>query len=145
MTMKLLFAAMVIAGGAAAALQGAANSGLKAHVGLGNALLVNAAVVTASTLVLWLAMGAKTTFFAPEAPWTLYVGGLCGFAILMAVTLAYPRLGAAWTIALVVLGQGVAALAVDHFGLMGMPRDPVTAMRLLGIGLVAAGVAVMRI
>ena len=97
------------------------------------------------TLVLWLASGARTTFVAPEAPWTLYVGGLCGFAILMAVTLSYPRLGAAWTIALVVLGQGIAALAVDHFGIMGMPRDPVTAMRLFGVGLVAAGVAVMRV
>ena len=46
---------------------------------------------------------------------------------------------------MMVLGQGVAALAIDHFGLMGMPRDPVTATRLIGVALVAAGIVVIRI
>ena len=96
-------------------------------------------------LALWLATGARPTFIAPAAPWTLYIGGLCGFAILSTATLAFPNLGAAWSIAMVVLGQGIAALAIDHFGLLGMPRDPVTAMRVVGVALVAAGVAVMRI
>jgi uncharacterized membrane protein YdcZ (DUF606 family) len=33
----------------------------------------------------------------------------------------------------------------DHFGLMGMPRDPVTIQRVIGVGLVAAGAVVMRV
>jgi transporter family-2 protein len=143
--MKILFAALAIAAGATAAIQSAANSGLKAHIGIGNALLVNTTLVLIGTIVLWIATGAQTTFFHPAAPWSLYVGGVCGFATIAALALAFPKLGAAWAIAMMVLGQGIAALAIDHFGLLGMPRDPVTATRLAGVALVAAGVVVMRI
>jgi transporter family-2 protein len=145
MAMQLLFAALAIAAGAAAAIQSAANAGLKSHIGLGGALVVNTTVVLAGTIVLWLATGANTTFFPKTAPWTLYIGGLCGFATIAALALAFPQLGAAWAIAMMVLGQGVAALAIDHFGLMGMPRDPVTATRLLGVALVAIGIVVVRL
>ena len=145
MMMKVLFAALAITAGAAAAIQSASNAGLRAHIGLGSALIVNTTVVLIATIVLWLATGAQTTFFPSAAPWTLYVGGLCGFATIAALALAFPPLGAAWAIAMMVLGQGVAALAIDHFGLMGMPRDPITATRLLGVALVAAGIVVMRI
>ncbi|HKC50171.1 MAG TPA: DMT family transporter [Myxococcota bacterium] len=34
---------------------------------------------------------------------------------------------------------------VDHLGLMGMPRDPLTLQRVIGVALVAAGAAVMRL
>ena len=34
---------------------------------------------------------------------------------------------------------------MDHFGLMGMPRDPLTAQRLIGVVLVAAGAAMVRV
>ena len=41
-------------------------------------------------------------------------------------------------------GQAVASLAVDHFGWVGFDENPVTPGRLLGLGLVAAGVAAVR-
>jgi transporter family-2 protein len=145
MTMQLLFAVLAIAAGAAAAIQSAANSGLKSHIGLGAALVVNTGVVLIATIVLWLATGANTTFFPKSAPWTLYIGGLCGFATIAALALAFPQLGAAWAIAMMVLGQGLAALIIDHFGLMGMPHDPVTATRLAGVALVALGIIVIRL
>jgi transporter family-2 protein len=145
MTMQVLFTSLAIAAGAAAAIQSAANAGLKSYIGLGGALVINTAVVLIATIVLWLATGANTTFFPKDAPWTLYIGGLCGFATIAALALAFPQMGAAWAIAMMVLGQGVAALVIDHFGLMGMPRDPVTATRLVGIALLALGIVVVRL
>jgi transporter family-2 protein len=142
---KLLFASLAIVAGAAAAIQSASNAGLRSHIGLGGALVVNTTVVLIATILLWLGTGANRTFFPEAAPWSLYIGGLCGFATIAALALAFPQLGAAWAIAMMVLGQGVAALVIDHFGLMGMPRDPVTATRLLGVALVAAGIVVIRI
>jgi transporter family-2 protein len=44
-----------------------------------------------------------------------------------------------------VLGQTAAALAIDHFGLLGLPRDPLTLSRVAGLALVAACVAVARL
>jgi len=42
-------------------------------------------------------------------------------------------------------GQCIAALVVDHYGLIGMPREPLTLQRAIGAALVTAGVVVFRI
>jgi len=145
MTMKIVFAALAIAAGVAAALQGATNAGLSKSAGLGPALVVNTVIVLIGTIGLWAAMGAKTTFFPTGESWTLYLGGLFGFVIVASLAFVFPKIGAAYDVALMVGGQCVAALMVDHFGLMGMPRDPLTIQRVVGVALVAAGAVVMRV
>ena len=86
-----------------------------------------------------------TTFFPAGASWTLYLGGLFGIVIIVSLAFVFPKIGAVYAIALMVGGQCVAALMVDHFGLMGMPRDPLTIKRVIGVALVAAGAVVMRV
>ena len=145
MTMKIAFAPLAIAAGVAAAMQAATNAGLSKSTGLGPALVVNTVIVLIGTIGLWAAMGAKTIFFPAGTSWTFYLGGLFGFVIIASLTFVFPKIGAAYAIALMVGGQCVAALVVDHFGLMGMPPDPVTIQRLIGVGLVAAGAVVVRV
>ena len=142
--MRILFPALAIAAGVAAALQAATNAGLAKSAGLGPALVVNTVIVLMGTLALWAALGARTSFFPAEAPWSLYLGGLFGFVIIASLALVLPKIGAAYAVALMVGGQCVAALVVDHFGLMGMPRDPLTVQRVVGVALVAAGALVTR-
>jgi len=142
---RLLFAVLAMAAGVATALQAAANAGLAARIGLAGALVVNTVIVLIGTLILYLARGRYGTFFPAGAPWTLYVGGACGVVILASLAFVFPRIGAAVAIALVVLGQGAAALAIDHFGLLGMPKEPVTWLRVAGLLLVGGGVAMLRI
>ena len=144
MTLKLLFAALAIAAGVATALQAATNAGLSKSAGLGPALVVNTVVVLIGAIGLWAALGAKPTFFPESVSWTFYLGGLYGFVIIASLAFVFPKIGAAYAIALMVAGQCVAALLVDHFGLVGMPRDPVTIQRVIGVALVAAGAVVMR-
>jgi len=144
MTLKIVFAALAIAAGVATALQAATNAGLSKSAGLGPVLVVNTVVVLIGALGLWAALGAKPTFFPESAPWTFYLGGLYGFVIIASLAFVFPKIGAAYAIALMVGGQCVAALLVDHFGLVGMPRDPVTTQRVIGVALVAAGAVVMR-
>ena len=144
MTLKVLFVPLALVAGVAVAMQAASNSGLRSLTGLGPALLINTAVVLIATIALWLGLGAKTTFFPAGASWTLYIGGVCGFVILTALAIAFPNLGAAWGISIMVLGQCAAALVIDHYGLLGMPQDAVTLRRALGVALVAAGVFVLR-
>ncbi len=140
----ILTVAFVLVAGGASSLQGAANAGLASRIGLGTALLVNAVVVFVGAAALWLAEGAKTTFVARGASPVHYAGGLCGIVILAAAALAFPKIGASRAIAVLVLGQCLVAVALDHFGVLGLPRDPVTARRAIGIGLVVVGVAVLR-
>lgn len=141
---KVLFAAIAAAAGVASVVQGAANAGLSARIGLTNALLLNTVVVLVATLVFHFARGVHFAFFPPGVPWSLYVGGFCGFVIIVSMAVVFPKIGAAVAIALVVLGQGAAALAIDHYGLMGMPREPVTLARILGIVLLGGGVVLIR-
>ena len=144
MTSNLLFAALAVCAGIASTLQSAANAGLAQRTGLPAALVVNTAIVMLATLALLLARGAQPVFFPPGASWPLYSGGFCGFAIIVILAFVFPKIGAALAIALVVLGQSVAALMIDHYGFLGMPRDPVSLSRVAGLALVAAGIVLLR-
>jgi transporter family-2 protein len=143
--MDPILAACAVAAGIATSFQATTNAGLAKHVGLGPALVVNTVVVLIGVSGLWLATGARTTFFAAGSGWTLHLGGVFGFVIVAAAAFIFPKLGAAWAVALMVFGQCMAALAIDHFGLIGMEPVAVTPERLLGVALVAAGVAVLRL
>jgi bacterial/archaeal transporter family-2 protein len=141
---SILFGLFAAAAGSATALQAAANAGLSARIGLGAALVLNAAIVLLGSLVFHFVRGAHGSFFPSGTPWSLYVGGVCGFFIVLSLAFVFPKIGAVIAIALVVLGQAAAALAIDHFGLMGMPRDPITLARVAGLLLVGGGVALIR-
>jgi bacterial/archaeal transporter family-2 protein len=143
--MRVLLFAMATAAGAAAACQAAANAALSARAGLGAALFLNTLIVLAGTIVMLFASGGPRTLPAlAGAPLHHYVGGLCGFVIIGCLTFALPRLGAATAVALMVLGQGVLALIIDHFGLWGIPTVAVSGPRLLGVALLVAGVVLLR-
>ena len=75
-------------------------------------------------------------------PW-IWLGGAIGALFVFAATLLVPRLVAASMICLVVLGQVVASLLLDHFGVLGAqrPADPV---RIFGALLVIGGAALVR-
>jgi len=72
-------------------------------------------------------------------PWWAWFGGILGAFYVVSTIIAGPRLGAAALLALIVLGQLVTSLLVDHFGWLGFPQHPVTALRLLGALLLFGG------
>ncbi len=79
-----------------------------------------------------------------QAPPGLFVGGLLGaFYVAVVVALA-PRLGAGLAVGLVVVGQLAAAVALDHFGALGLPVHALTLPRLLGVALLLAGVWLIK-
>ena len=137
------FGILAAAAGAATAVQAAANAGLSSRIGLAATLVLNSMVVLFCALVFQLTRGWPS-FFSSGTPWNLYVGGFCGFFVIFSMASVLPRIGAALAIALVVLGQAAAALAIDHFGWMGMPREPISFVRGAGLLLVLGGVALIR-
>jgi transporter family-2 protein len=70
----------------------------------------------------------------------LYIGGLLGAIYVAAATILFPKLGALQTTGLVVAGQIVASLVIDHFGFLGIAAQPITVYRLLAAGLLLGGV-----
>ena len=81
---------------------------------------------------------------AKNAPPIAWVGGFMGaFFVTAAVTLV-PRLGVAMTFSLIISGQMMVALVLDHFGFLGLEQRPVTIPRVLGILLITGGVILIR-
>jgi transporter family-2 protein len=111
------------------------------------ATLVSFAVGTAALLVATAAFvrGWPSSDRIAAAPWWVWVGGLLGAFYVLGSIVTAPKLGAATLVAVILAGQAVASLLVDHFGWVGFEENPVTPGRLAGIALVAAGVALVRI
>nr|WP_281384613.1 DMT family transporter [Nitrospirillum iridis] len=55
------------------------------------------------------------------------------------------RLGAATVMSLIVVGQTLCSLALDHFGILGLPQYAANPARLLGAGLLVLGVMLVRL
>ena len=136
-----------VAAGAMLPIQFGINAQLASWVGSPvRATLVSFAVGAAVLLVatLLFARGWPGTERLGAAPWWVWVGGFFGAFYVLGSVVTAPKLGAAALFAFILAGQAVASLAVDHFGWVGFEENPVTPGRLLGLALVAAGVAAVR-
>ena len=81
---------------------------------------------------------------AKEAPAIAWVGGLLGAFFVTATVTLVPRLGMAMTFSLIVAGQMLVTLVIDHFGVLGVPVKEVSLARIAGILLIAGGVVLIR-
>ena len=110
------------------------------------AALISFAVGTAGLLAYALAgrMDFASIRTVSGVHWTLWLAGLIGAFYVTATIVLTPKLGTALTFGLVVAGQLVMAVVMDHFGLFGMPVQTVNWPRLTGIVLIVAGTMLIR-
>jgi bacterial/archaeal transporter family-2 protein len=143
--------ALALAAGAVLPIQGAVNAQLRydldAPVATGALSFV---VATAAMLLVVAAVPRLRGTRPPRAalrrlPWWGWLGGLCGATYVTSVFVLIPEIGAAPTIALTVAGQQLASVLVDRHGLLRMPRRPIPRTRLLGVGAMLAGVALIQL
>lgn len=146
MNYALLAMLFVVVAGAATALQAPTNALMMTAAGSPvNAAFVSFAVGTAALGLLALALQARPDMtVARGLPWYAWMGGLYGAVFVVAATWGVPRLGVATTITLMVAGQLALSLALDHFGALGAPRQALSLTRVAGVGLVIAGVLLVR-
>lgn len=137
---------LVLFGGAMIAIQAPTNAMLaKAGGSPVLAALISFAVGTAALLVTWMASGNRpgTSAFA-GLPWHAWLGGLYGAFFVAIAAYAAPRIGIASLITIGIAGQIATALWLDHIGALGLPREPVSLLRLAGALLVVIGVVLVR-
>ena len=146
MQLPVLALLAMILGGAATALQGPTNARLAGAVGSPvNAAFISFLVGTVALGLLALALQTRPDVQAMKAlPAWAWLGGLYGCVFVVAAAWGVPRIGVALTITLMVAGQLALSLILDHFGLMGVPRQPVSLTRLAGVLLVVGGVLLVR-
>jgi len=82
--------------------------------------------------------------YAADTHWSVWSAGFLGAFYVTATIILTPRLGAALTFSLVVAGQLIMAVFMDHFGLLGVSIQPLSWQRFAGIALITAGVLLIR-
>ena len=88
-------------------------------------------------------LGTVPAYRLLDVPLWAWPAGVCGAIYLSSQPIVLPRLGAAFYISLSVCGQILAALALDHFGALGLPQHSASPLRILGALLVTAGVVIV--
>jgi len=84
---------------------------------------------------------------APElkqVPWYAWLGGFYGAFFVAIAAFAAPRIGVGPLLTAAVAGQLAGALVLDHFGLLGLARQPITFVRAGGFVLVLVGAMLVR-
>jgi transporter family-2 protein len=129
--------------GLAGAVQAAVMGELGERVGIAPALAfaVVVSMACALTVVLIWERSLSGVRDAASQPAWLWLGGLMSVYIVLAITVATPRIGVASTIGLVIAGNLVMAAAIDRWGLLGQDQIPVSWQRALGLALLVAGSA----
>ena len=95
------------------------------------------------------AMVAATSgrLFAPElkaVPWYAWLGGFYGAFFVAIAAFGAPRIGVGPLLTAAIAGQLIGAIVLDHFGLLGLTRQPVSMEKLAGVALVLFGAWLVR-
>ena len=145
--MRILLYLIVALGGAGLALQAVWNARLRTATGSPIlTVLISVFITFICVLLTWLsgATGRGTVpSFGSIPKWAWFGGVFAGFFLLSSLV-AVPRLGAAAVFSLVIAGQLFAAVILDATGAFGVTQIPLNPMRLLGTGLLLAGVVLIQ-
>ena len=141
--MSGLAVALAVAAGLAGAVQAAVMGELGERVGIFPALAFSGvlAVVIGLALLLVAKQSVRGLGDVVDQPVWLWTGGALSVLIILAVTVASPRIGLAATIGTIIaLNLGMAA-AIDRFGWFGLERIGIGWTRVVGLALLGAGAA----
>ncbi|WP_371316125.1 DMT family transporter [Enterobacter sp. ENT03] len=79
----------------------------------------------------------------PSQPLWSLAGGLIGAGALFSYVVLAPKIGFSALLGLAIVGQLLSSQLIDHFGLLGAIRRPVSLVRLGGMLVMLTGLAVM--
>ena len=128
-----------IGGAVQIAVQGRLGDRIGSVEALACAVMVGAAAALIALLVARRSLdGLRAGFAGPR--WML-LGGLMSVIIVLAITVAGPRIGIVATTAFLIVGQFSLATMIDRFGWFGVVQVPLAWPRVLGLIFLAAGAA----
>jgi transporter family-2 protein len=115
------------------------NAEVTRHAGAVMGSFLPHATGTAAAL-LFLAILPRGPAAGARAPAWAYLGGLSGaLTVMLSSMAANTALALSGTLALGLVGQAGFALVADRWGLLGLPRRPITARSLLSLALILGG------
>ena len=143
---KLIWIFLTLLAGAFLPIQAGLNARLGKAVGNPVYAAMFSFLVGAVGLILYILLTRQAISWAgvKAAPLSLWAGGLLGAFYVTVIVLAFPRLGPGLTFGLVVAGQMVISLLLEHFNILVANPSPINYMKVVGIALIIAGVVILR-
>ncbi|MCM1141505.1 MAG: DMT family transporter [Muribaculum sp.] len=78
-------------------------------------------------------------------PWWMWLGGFCGAAAVFGNAWLIPQIGAGAFFMVLLLGQIILSLCIDGFGWLGATRRKILLIEYVGVAVMIAGVALLRL
>lgn len=139
--------ALVIAVGAALAMQAPINAALAREVGdptAAAAISFAIGFVVLATIAWYRGAGVTAITSLGGVPWWALMGGVLGALWIWAAIWSLPRLGVVTMFGAMILGQLIAAMVLDARGSFGMEARPIDLTRLMAVAMVAGGVVLSK-
>jgi bacterial/archaeal transporter family-2 protein len=147
MSNTYLYLLIALAAGAMMPTQAATNNKMATVIGSPILAAFISFVVGTVALFVYAILSGETLSSLAEArnaPPIAWVGGFLGAFFVASAVMLVPRIGVAMTFSLIIAGQMIVTLVIDHFGLLGVPVKEVSLARIGGILLITAGVILIR-
>lgn len=144
--MNLALLALAVLIGAGLSVQVGLNAQLRQQFGDPGLAALGNFIVGTTALLIYLALTRATwpsVGTLRGVPPTQWLGGLLGATYVAAAALLGPRLGSATLLALIVGGQLLMSLLLDHFGWVGFETHAMNGWRLFGAALLIVGVVLI--
>ncbi|KAB1157823.1 DMT family transporter [Flavobacterium luteum] len=147
MNNAILFIILAISAGAMIPFQSAMNTALGKNLQSPYFSALSVFLIAFLGLVIYIIITKQTIpsyiQFTSAPKWS-YLGGILGGTYILLIVLLAPKLGIGNVTVLVLLGQVLAAMIIDQFGLFGAPIHTINWQRLIGILLLCTGVYLIK-
>ncbi len=143
---KIIWAVMAFIAGSFLPIQAGMNGKLAKTGGSSFHASMISFAVGALALVTYILLTSQAVSWKgiKEAPAYAWAGGILGAFYVTVIVLAFPKIGPGLTFGLVVAGQLLLSMLMEHFQIMGAQAQPVSIGRVVGMLLIIIGVAVMK-
>jgi transporter family-2 protein len=140
---ELIFLVLALLTGALIPMQAGTNAVFSKSVG--NPLITGLMVFVVGLVgMLVLLLVSKTALPTPQqltaAPVAGYLGGLIVATYVVMITILVPRIGVGTAIGLIVTGQVICAVTIDHFGFFNVAVRTISLTRVAGMLLMVGGI-----
>ncbi len=128
-----------LVGGASVGLQTPISGMMGARVGgIASSFIIHLSGMLLSGLILLLRGGERIREWS-GLPWYMLISGIFGVVLFQTLTYTVPKIGGTLAIALMMIGQLIVGILIDHYGWLGVEVHPINLVRIAGVALLIAG------
>jgi bacterial/archaeal transporter family-2 protein len=106
--------------------------------GIASSFIIHVSGAIFSGLFLLLRGGEKIRDWT-TLPWYMLIAGIFGLILYLTINVTLPRLGSTMMVSLIIVGQLMAGVVIDHFGLLGVATRHIDLPRAIGLVVLVLG------